>query len=185
MVFNEHSHLAGKHSVLSPSKYHWMHYDEDKFVAMYARRLAQKRGTELHHFAQQCIKLGQKLQRKRAALNRYVNDAIGFKMTPELILMYSPNAFGSADALSFRNKMLRIHDLKTGITKPSMDQLMVYTALFCLEYDEQPNKIEIELRIYQGEDTIIYIPEPVNIRRLMDKIIFFDKKIEEMQSIFE
>ena len=185
MRFNEHYNFTGRHAVLSPSKYHWINYNEDKFMAVYARRLAQKRGIELHDFAQRCIKLGQKLPRSRRALNRYVNDAIGFKMSPEQILMHSPNAFGSADAVSFRNNLLRIHDLKTGTSRVFMHQLEVYAALFCLEYAHQPNKIDIELRIYQGGEIIQHIPEPIEIRRIMDKILRFDKKIEEMNIVLE
>lgn len=180
MKFNEHYGLTGKHAVLSASKYHWINYTEEKFVSTYSRRLAQKRGLELHAFAQSCILLGQKLPRSRRALNRYVNDAIGFNMKPEQVLVYSPNAFGTADAISFRNNLLRIHDLKTGISRVFMHQLEVYTALFCLEYDYEPNKIDIELRIYQGTETIQHIPEPLEIRRIMDKMILFDKRIQEM-----
>lgn len=60
----------------------------------------------------------------------YVNDAIGFKMTPEQPLFYSENCFGTADAISYRNKLLRIHDLKTGLIPAHMEQLMIYAALF-------------------------------------------------------
>jgi len=112
-----------------------------------------------------------------------VNDAVGFKMTPEQILFYSINAYGTADAISFRVGQLRIHDLKTGVSKVSMDQLMVYASLFCLEYDEQPSKIEIELRIYQGFNTIIHRPESSDVRIIMDKIILFDKRINEFNFI--
>jgi len=183
MKFTKHYNLAGKHAVLSPSKYHWINYTPEKFITVYARRLAQRRGIELHDFAQRCIKLGQKLPRSRSALNRYVNDAIGFRMEPEQILFHSPNAFGSADAISFRSNMLRIHDLKTGISRVFMHQLEVYASLFCLEYEYQPNKIDIELRIYQGSETIQHIPESLEIRRIMDKIMVFDKQIEEMQAM--
>lgn len=185
MEFNKHYGMAGKHAFLSPSKYHWINYTEDKFVSMYTRRLAQKRGIELHDFAQRCIKLGQKLPRSRKALNRYVNDAIGYSMAPEQILMYSPHAFGTADAISFRNSLLRIHDLKTGRARVFMHQLEVYAALFCLEYKYHPNKIDIELCIYQGNEIIQHIPESLEIRRIMDKIVVFDKKIEEMQTVME
>ena len=55
----------------------------------------------------------------------FVNDAIGFRMYPEIILYYSINCFGTTDAIIFDefNKILRIHDFKSGITPAKMDQL--------------------------------------------------------------
>ena len=185
MNFNKHHNLTGKHAFLSASKYHWINYSEEHLVSVYTRQLAVQKGTELHDFAQRCIELRQKLPRSRKALNRYVNDAIGYRMAAEQILFYSPNSFGTADAISFRNKLLRIHDLKTGKKKASMHQLEVYAALFCLEYEYQPNKIDMELRIYQGIDVVVHIPEPMPIRQIMDKIIQFDKKIEEILTVME
>ena len=75
-------------------------------------------------------------------------------MTPEQVLFYSVNAFGTADAIAFdeRSKLLRIHDLKTGVTPASMAQLHVYAALFCLEYDKPPFEIKYDLRIYQNDE---------------------------------
>jgi hypothetical protein len=181
MKFAEHYGLRGKHAILSASKYHWLRYTEDKFLAVYHRRMAQKRGTELHAFAEKCIELGQKLPRSRKALNRFVNDAIGYNMTPEVILLYSQNAFGTADAVSFRNNLLRIHDLKTGTTKASMDQLLIYAAFFCLEYDKKPDSITIELRIYQGSEIYVHEPDPEELASIMLKVVLFDKKIQEME----
>ena len=185
MNFNKHYNLIGKHAFLSASKYHWINYDVDKLVSVYTRRLAVKRGTELHAFAQLCIELGQKLPRSRKSLNLYVNDAIGFRMEPEQILLYSPNAFGTADAISFRNNLLRIHDLKTGKHRASIHQLEVYAALFCLEYEQRPNKIDIELRVYQSSEIIVHEPEPIRVREIMDKIILFDLTIEEIETVME
>ena len=110
----------------------------------------------------------------------YVNDAIGYKMTPEQILFYSPVAFGTADAISFRDGMLRIHDLKTGLTPASVHQLEVYSALFCLEYDFKPSEIQMELRLYQSNEVLIHEPETDDILPVMDKIITFDKIISKL-----
>lgn len=185
MNFKEHSNLIGKHAFLSASKFHWIHYDIDKLISVYTRALAVEKGIALHELAQRCIQLGQKLPHSHKAFNQYVNDAIGFRMSPEQILYYSPNSFGTADAICFRNNVLRIHDLKTGITRVHMHQLEVYAALFCLEYDMHPDRIEIELRIYQGSEILIHNPEPKTIQQIMDKIIIFDKKIEEILTIME
>ena len=124
MIFNRHDKLEGLHAFLSASNYHWINYSEEKVEETYSKWRAAQKGTKLHAFAADCIRLGQKLPRSKQTLNMYVNDAIGFKMTPEQILYYSPNCFGTADAIIFRNDFLRIHDLKTGETPAKMEQLM-------------------------------------------------------------
>jgi hypothetical protein len=111
-----------------------------------------------------------------------VNDAIGYKMTPEQSLYYSNNAFGTADAISFRDNLLRIHDLKTGVSPTSMHQLEIYAALFCLEYFELPEKIDIELRIYQSHDIVIHRPFAEDISQIMEKIVSFDKCLNKLKS---
>lgn len=181
MNFNRHSNLEGCHAFLGASKYHWIFYDEDKVSEAYKKALAAQKGTELHAFAAQCIKLRQKLPRSRKTLNMYVNDAIGYRMTPEQILYYSPNCFGTADAISFNDNLLRIHDLKTGATPAHMEQLLVYAALFCLEYDAKPGNIDIELRLYQSDDILIANPGADEIAPIMDKIITFDKIIIDIR----
>lgn len=115
MNFNNHSNLEGQHAFLGASKYHWINYSEDKVADAYSKFLATQKGTVLHAFAAQCISLGQKLPKSQKTLNMYVNDAIGYKMTPEQTLFYSENCFGTADSISYRSGLLRIHDLKTGI----------------------------------------------------------------------
>ena len=111
----------------------------------------------------------------------FLKHASGYKMRSEQVLVYSDNCFGTCDAISFRKNQLRIHDLKTGVTPAHMEQLLIYAALFCLEYGVKPSTIEIELRIYQSDDIIGYIPEAEEIVHIMDKIIYFDKLIEEMK----
>lgn len=182
MKFFDHSKLKGLHAFLGASKYAWLNYSDEKLVQTYRNSLAVQRGTELHDFAAQCIRLGQKLPRSHRTLNMYVNDAIGFHMTPEQVLYYSDNCFGTADAISFRNNFLRIHDLKTGVTPASMDQLLIYEALFCLEYRVDPRKIQNELRIYQLDDMEIMNPEPDVIIDICDRIKRADKIIDEIQS---
>lgn len=125
MNFNSHLDLLGKHAFLSPSKYHWINYDDDKLDITFLRHQAKERGVRLHALADECIQMGVKLPRSKKTLNMYVNDAIGFKMNTEQILYYSENAFGTVDAISFRRNFLRIHDLKTGVSPTSMKQLEV------------------------------------------------------------
>jgi hypothetical protein len=181
MIFNEHSKFVGLHAFLSASKYHWINYDEDKIERAYTAAMAARRGTELHAFAHEAIRLGVKLPKTPLAINLYVNDAIGYRMTPEQVLFYSENCFGTADTISFRKNLLRIHDLKTGTTRTSVKQLEIYAALFCLEYKYKPFDITIELRIYQSNEARIYEVDPHGIMVIMDKIVMFDKRITEMR----
>ena len=159
MNFNKHSNLEGRHAFLGASRYHWINYDEEKLAESYRKCLAVKRGTELHAFAAECIRLGQRLPNSKKTLNMYVNDAIGFRMTPEQPLYFSDNCFGTADAISFRDDELRVHDLKTGETPAHMEQLLIYAALFCLEYRVKPGLIKTELRIYQSNGILVRNPE--------------------------
>lgn len=182
MDFNPHYDLIGEHAFLSASKYHWINYDEDKLITTYKKYQATQRGTRLHDLACQLIFEGIKLPKSKKTLNMYVNDAIGFKMTPEQPLLYSANCFGTADAIGFKNNKLRVHDLKTGEIQASMHQLEVYDALFCLEYGYSPSEIEIENRIYQLDEVQIDIPDPMLIRGIMDKIIIFDQLIEKLKT---
>mgnify|MGYP001157451428 CR=1 FL=1 len=182
MNFNKHSNLEGQHAFLSASKYHWINYDEEKLINAYKKHQATLRGTELHELAHRLIKLGVKLPRTKLTLNQYVNDAIGFRMQTEQPLYYSENCFGTADAISFRQGILRIHDYKSGERRASMMQLMIYAALFCLEYKVKPHEIEIELRLYQSNEVIIHKPTPQEIYDIMDKIVLFDKLIEQYKA---
>ena len=111
----------------------------------------------------------------------YINDAIGYRMQPEVVLYYSDICFGTADAISFKNNMLRIHDLKTGKTKPSISQLEIYAALFCLEYHINPNDINMELRLYYQDDIIKHEPNPSDISDIMDKIVESSKLYFEIE----
>lgn len=181
MNFNVHSDLTGKHAFLSPSNYHWVNYTDQKLEARFISAMAARRGTELHDFAHEAIRLGIKLPKSPKTLHLYVNDAIGFKMDVEQPLYYSSNCFGHADTISFRKNLLRIHDLKTGITATSEHQLEVYAALFCLEYGFSPFDIGIELRIYQNDEARVFAPYPDTIVHIMDKIVMFDQQIELMK----
>ena len=181
MNWNKHSELEGLHAFLSASKYHWVNYDDEKIDAAYRSSLAAALGTRLHAFAAEAISLGVRLRGSPMTLNMYVNDAIGFRMAPEVVLYYSPYAFGTADAISFRKNLLRIHDLKTGKGKVSFTQLEVYSAFFCLEYNHKPYDISYELRIYQNDEVMIHIPDPDRIAHIMSRIVEANKRIMEIE----
>lgn len=180
MNFNKHLGLEGKHAFLGASTYHWINYDDKKMLSTYKKRLATLKGTELHEFACTCIQLKQKLPDSNKTLNMYVNDAIGFNMTPEVLLYYSPYCFGTADSITVRDNVLRIHDLKTGEGPTHMEQLYIYAALFCLEYGYKPSDFKmIETRIYQNDDILIDNPTSEIIVPIMDKIIHSTKILIE------
>lgn len=181
MNFNTHYNLKDAHSFLSPSSYHWLNYTVEKLTAVYNNQKAKEEGTILHDFASISIQKRIKLANMKKALNMFVNDAIGFKMESEQVLYYSHNSFGTADAISFKENILRIFDLKTGITKASFKQLDIYAALFCLEYGVDPTTIKVESRIYQGNGFEVHIPEPLYIQDIMNKIIEFDDVIEQIK----
>ena len=209
MIFNKHSNLEGKHALLGGSKYYWINDEtkEDKLKRIRSFYISDL-GTALHAVAQKRIKYGFKLTKhdKKSViidilefgipeivirsvdfdlmfdnLQTYVNDAIGFKMEPEQILYYSDYCFGTADAISFRDGYLRIHDLKTGLMPAHIEQLEVYVALFCLEYKIKPIDIKIELRIYQNNEIIIHNPEVDEIVPIIDQIISYNKFFTKIQ----
>ena len=170
MIFNKHLNLEGLHAPFGASKSSWLRYDDEKALEVYRNMRAAEHGTRLHAWAAETIKLGIKQPRSKQTLSAYVNDAIGYKMDTEVVLFYSERFFGTADAISFRDGVLRIHDLKTGTRAVHMEQLEIYAALFCLEYKVDPNKITMELRIYQNDEVVIHVPTAEDIHEIMDKI---------------
>ena len=181
MEFNTHFDLNGKHAFLSGSNYHWINYTPDKLEQVYANLKKKEEGTRLHDFASRAIKEKIRLAPLKKALNLFVNDAIGFAMESEKSLKYSYNCFGCADAISFNDEVLRIHDLKTGNGKVSFKQLDIYAAIFCLEYNYNPHDIQIEERIYQGRGYTISEPHPDDISEIMETIVLFDPIIERLK----
>lgn len=203
MIFNKHLELEGRHAILSPSKHYWMNYDDEALIKNYISSFATEIGTLVHEFAADRITykipldIGNEeaknsllifllkngipfrvidLDRIFYNLVPYVNDAIGYKMESEVRLKYSDLCFGTADAIGVRRNWLRIHDLKTGQTPASMDQLMCYAGLFFLEYkrDYRPQTMKVELRIYQNQEVLITQPSSEEIKAVMDKIIHGD-----------
>lgn len=181
MLFNDHKKLSGLHAPFPASSSSWLRYDDDRAIEVYLNKKASEMGTILHAWAKQTIDLGIKQPRSKKTIYSYVNDAIGFKMSTEVVLYYSDRFFGTADAISFRNGVLRIHDLKTGKVPAKIEQLMVYAALFCLEYKVKPGEIEIELRIYQNDEILVDNPTAEDILPIMDRIIHLDKLLQRLE----
>lgn len=182
MRFYSHSELANRHAFLSASRYHWIRYDEDKLFENFSTSMDAALGTRLHAFAAEAIKLRIRMPDTSATINSYINDAIGFRMTPEVTLVASENAFGTADAVSFYDNVLRIHDLKNGVNEAKMDQLLIYACFFLIEYRFKPNEIKIILRIYQNDMITEHIPELDELTPIIDKIHTFDDLINKWKA---
>lgn len=184
MNFAKHLNLEGLHAPFSPSQSSWLRYDDEKALEVYSNKKAAEMGSRLHAWAAETITLGMKQPRTNKTISMYINDAIGFKMEPEVVLFYSERFFGTADAISFRNGKLRIHDLKTGKVgkiESHIEQLEIYAALFCLEYKFKPGEIEIELRVYKNDEVICHEPKVEDIGSIMEKIIHLNKLLEKAE----
>lgn len=181
MNFAKHYDLEGKHAPFSASQSHWLRYTDDKILSSITSMKAKERGTKLHAWAKETIDLRIEQPRLKETLYMYVNDAIAYEMDTEVVLYYSENFFGTADAISFRNNFLRVHDLKTGRTRVHMEQLLLYMAYFCLEYRVKPEDIDMEARIYQNNDILVHVPESEEILSLMDRVVYLDDIIKEYE----
>ena len=181
MNFIRHSNLNGLHAPFSPSQSSWLRYDDDRAIEVFLNKKAAEMGTRLHAWAKETIDLGIRQPKSKKTLYAYVNDAIGFKMSTEVVLFYSERFFGTADSIAFRDNFLRIHDLKTGKIPADMEQLEIYAALFCLEYKVKPEDIGMELRLYQNDEIIYHNPTAENVRQIMDKIVHLDQVIQKLE----
>lgn len=184
MNFVKHSNLEGLHAPFSPSQSSWLRYDDDKAIESYMNRKAAEMGSRLHLWAKETIDLGIRQPRSNKTLYAYVNDAIGFKMSTEVVLFYSERFFGTADAISFRNNKLRIHDLKTGKVgkiEGHLEQLEIYAALFCLEYRIKPGEIDIEVRVYKNDEVVCHTPDTDRVAHIMDRIVHIDKLLKNIE----
>lgn len=111
-------------------------------------------------------------------LSIFVNDALGFRMDSEVILAYNEDyAFGTSDAFMCDDvkKIIRIHDLKTGMHPVKMDQLLLYAANYCLEYKKNPKDYHFELRIYQGATVYEHFPLGEEVAEYMEVIVHATK----------
>lgn len=182
MIWNSYSQLEGKHAILSASKNAWVNYDADKTVASYMAMRAAQYGTKEHEFAKMAIELGHKLPEDGSTISMYVNDAISYRMRPEQTLFVSEWAFGTADAIVFRNNILRVHDLKTGLNEvANFTQLEIYATFFCMEYSHNPFAFDkIEMRIYQNNDVKIEEADPDRIIHIREKLKHDQKILTEL-----
>lgn len=202
MIFNRHSNLPGEHAFLSASKYQWLTYTDEQLNEKYTNSFAPAIGTALHALAKTLIDNRIKVAKSDKKLvlvhliesgiprgvididryfdnfARYVNDCVGYAMATEVILYYSDNCFGTADAICMRNGVLRISDYKSGMLPAKMEQLMIYAALFFLEYKEYSvEHTAVELNLYQGDEVLFDEPPAEEIKAVMQRIIDANKVI--------
>lgn len=191
MEFYKHYNLEGLHAPFPASQSAWIRYDDEKAKEAYARKKSAELGSRLHAWAKETIDLGIKQPKSNKTLYAYVNDAIGFKMSTEVVLYYTERFFGTADAICFRRNpktgrdILRIHDLKTGVVgdpDKHFEQLKVYAALFCLEYKKKPHEIDISLGVYKKDEVAFCEPDPEEILFIMDRIIHLDKLLVKIDN---
>ena len=196
MQWNDHKQLEGKHAFLGASNFHWINWNDQIFENRYYSQFSTTIGTAIHALAHDCILNRTKLNKHDRHLIEitlyhayipkdaydpddilmnlipFVNDAIGYHMSSEILLYYNNYCFGTCDAISFSEKerILRIHDLKTGTTNAHMEQLLIYAALFCLEYHKNPHQFKTELRIYQNFNIVVEEPDANDIETFMNLI---------------
>lgn len=168
-----------KHAFLSPSSNTWLRYDEDRLLKSYRSAEQKELGTRLHAFAEEAINLQIRQANTKNALNMFINHAIEFKMDTEVPLVYSKYCFGTADALRFNKRLLRVHDYKSGKREAHFDQLRIYAALYCLQEGINPADIDIQLRIYQYDGFKIETPPANVIQEIMEIIIWQSQVLEE------
>lgn len=213
MIWNDHRYLQGQHAFLGASKPQWIKWDDQTLIQRFNTSHAADVGTAIHALAKDLIEARMVITEndehlidmtifknvrkaypngydKVAILTNlipYVRDAIGFRMSPEVILYYSDNCFGTTDAISFdeKEKILRISDLKTGTMPVHEEQLFIYDALFCIEYGRDPRKIKFENRFYQNGKITLFTPDSSLIKNFMDIAIKDNTKIEEYLRLAE
>lgn len=199
MVWNDHRNLEGLHAFLGASQYHWINWDDETLEKRFISHYATDIGTIIHEVASDCIKHKIRLNEGDTHIIDYalaknnipksafdseailvnlipfVNEAINYHMSSEVLLYYSPYCFGTTDAIGYDevSKILRIHDYKSGKVDAHMEQLFIYAALFCLEYHKDPKKMKkIELRIFQNSEVVelILTPDTQEIDKYMTLI---------------
>lgn len=218
MIWIDHSRdfPEGSHSLFSPSQSAWIDYEtEEDVFKKYRSSVAAQIGTVVHKRAEICIDKKVRPTKKTASqiitmdlleenisrtafdpdflaanLVNFVNDALGYGMLPEKPLVYSEWLRGTADAIMYdeTKRILRIHDLKTGVIPAKFKQLRAYAALFFLEYSTlrhvipvTPGDVRIELRIYQNGEVTEEYPTAEDIVPIMDKIVWINGVMQSIE----
>ena len=200
----------GQHAIFAPSQKLLSRdsLTEEQIYNLLRSKYASQIGTEIHSVAARMIEQKQPVTKAglralifdalyQAHIPRsliqpdeyldtvipYIKDAIGFGLSPEVPIIYNyPIAFGTADAIRYNpiKGELRIHDLKTGRTPASLDQLIEYAAYFFLEYHLKPADTQVILCIYQNGDIQTGYPTAADIAPIMDKAVTLTKYVQNV-----
>ena len=206
-IWNDHKEYEGKHALYSASGYHWLNYDDQTFVDKFYSQFSSTIGTTLHQLAHECIVSRIKLNKHDVhlvemalykafvpremydanlileTLAPFVNDCIGFRMYSEKVVFVNPYFFGTADAIRYDEKeqTLKIFDLKTGTGPVKLEQLYIYAAEFCIEYNVDPRKLKrIDTVIYQLGGTVADTTSGEYIYSIMELI---KKRTEQIMNL--
>lgn len=183
MIWNDHSKLRGTHAIFSGSNYNWVNYTPERLSQYIDALKAKEEGTELHDLASKLIEKKIKLPPVKKTLNMFVNDAIDFGMSSEVVLFYTKHIYGCADAISYEEPngktkgILRVSDYKSGTHTASKLQLYIYAAFFCLEYGVDPAGINIYCTIYQNDEKVEYTPSAEEIQAIMEACPECEKEV--------
>ena len=63
-----------------------------------------------------------------------------------------------------------------------MEQLLLYDALFCLEYRINPKDIQVENRIYQCDAISVANPSPDELKEFVDMVVEKEKCAREVRA---
>jgi hypothetical protein len=190
--FNKHSDLEGTHARFGASKPAWVNWSDDKLDHVLEFDDAAAKGTRLHELARRAINDGIRMSEDpehmtepyQATVARYVNECIDLGMRAEVVIRYSDNFYGTADAIAYEPGLLQISDLKTGVNKVSPVQLYLYAAWFFLEYGIPPLSVKIILRIYQNGDVITVEADPEYVLFLMSRTVYIEERIQARLEAF-
>ncbi len=207
MIWKDYSKLKNTHAFCGASNYRWRNYDPEKLIQSKENSYATTIGTLLHDRAAHYISKPKKMiksskisiydyltidndipesaidiDRLFPNLMNYVNETIAFEMDPEITLYFSDNFYGTADAISWEDGLLRISDLKTGVTPASFMQLENYAVFFCLDYKIKPSQIKkLEFRIYQNNEVLFADPDPHILNPIIEQVIEFNKILSDFE----
>lgn len=114
---------------------------------------------------------------------QFVNDSIGFRMESEKRLTVSNMIYGTADAVRYYTKenLLRVSDLKTGKRPAKIEQVFIYAALYCYEYNLKPLNTNFEARIYQNGEIFIEQPSGEDINDIFMNILHKDEVAKKFE----
>jgi hypothetical protein len=114
---------------------------------------------------------------------QFINDSIGFRMESEKRLTVSSMIYGTADAVRYYTKenLLRVSDLKTGKRPAKIEQVFIYAALYCYEYNLKPLNTNFEARIYQNGEIFIEQPSGEDIDDILKNILHKDEVAKKFE----